>query len=576
MDYIIDFIEQKNIQNSKIFSQLKCSEDEAKILSFLLREYISGSVEFTVLEVLIAIFTKREYKYLKKLELIKSLLELGWIVHNSFHIKVPDSTSIELLNSSISLSSTFLKLLENGSLEFVLPEIKPYTDHLEYLQDQFFRIELYQKLTALKHNQAQNSPNISRLKNKLTLLEDRVKERLKVTKVEIALEKLFDESSLEEREKIIFLALLKEEYSASEENLREMSALIDLISFDDYEKIKNRALLEDSAKLIEKLIIDYDEMLNPFGGISRSFFIPEDILQKIMYPQKKKKRTKMKLNILIKEQDIFEFIEPKTDLNDVVLHPKTRETLNNLLKQMDRGVSNLLKEWGMKDKLKSFSARILFYGSAGTGKTLTSHSLAKSLKKQVLSFDCSKILSMYVGESEKNVRKIFDTYKDLVQKSKSEPILLLNEADQFLSSRTTVSISGAEKMHNQMQNIFLEQIERFEGVLVATTNLLESIDPAFSRRFNYKIEFKKPDESERVKLWEILLPKNAPYNKEFNIQTLAKYNLTGGQIDLIVKNTAYRVATKESPIFTIEDFKSEIEREVNGNFDSEKSMGFLI
>ena len=109
---------------------------------------------------------------------------------------------------------------------------------------------------------------------------------------------------------------------------------------------------------------------------------------------------------------------------------------------------------------------------------------------------------MYVGESEKNVRAIFDKYYDLRKKSKTEPILLLNEADQFLSARTTSSASGSEKMHNQMQNIFLEQIERFDGILIATTNLLESLDKAFSRRFNYKIEFKKPNLKQRLQLWE--------------------------------------------------------------------------
>jgi SpoVK/Ycf46/Vps4 family AAA+-type ATPase len=174
------------------------------------------------------------------------------------------------------------------------------------------------------------------------------------------------------------------------------------------------------------------------------------------------------------------------------------------------------------------------------------------------------------------VRKIFDTYKDLSVKTKSEPILLLNEADQFLSSRTTIANSGADKMHNQMQNIFLEQIERFDGVLIATTNLIETIDPAFSRRFNHKIEFKKPNFVERLELWNKLLPKNAPYEDEFNKEVLAKYNLTGGQVSLVIKNTAYKVAIKDEPVFMVVDFILEIERELSGNFDSDKAMGFLV
>ncbi len=182
---------------------------------------------------------------------------------------------------------------------------------------------------------------------------------------------------------------------------------------------------------------------------------------------------------------------------------------------------------------------------------------------------------MYVGESEKNVRKIFDTYKELTRQTKTEPILLLNEADQFLSSRSSGVSSSADQMHNQMQNIFLEQIEKFEGILIATTNLLENIDTAFSRRFNYKIEFQKPNEQQRKQLWQMMLPKNAQYEEGFDIDTLAKYNVTGGQISLIVKNTAYSVAVRKNAIFTVEDFMVEIEKEKRGSFDSEKQLGFL-
>ena len=182
---------------------------------------------------------------------------------------------------------------------------------------------------------------------------------------------------------------------------------------------------------------------------------------------------------------------------------------------------------------------------------------------------------MYVGESEKNVRKIFDTFYELSEKTKSDPILLLNEADQFLGARSSGNITGSDQMHNQMQNIFLEQIENFRGMLIATTNLLENIDKAFSRRFNYKIEFKKPNRAQRGQLWKLMLPENAPYEEDFNIEELATYSLTGGQINLIIKNTAYKVAVKKEALFTLHDFKEEILREKDANFDGEKSMGFL-
>jgi SpoVK/Ycf46/Vps4 family AAA+-type ATPase len=577
LQYLIDFLESNRIEKSKIYDQLKCSMEEAKILKQMTQNYVQGSIEVVVSEVLISLFGEKDYLHVKALPFVRNLLDQGWITHGSFvNLKIGEVSNIELLNSTVALSSTFLKLLEEGTLEVELPQIGEYTDHLEYLKDQFLRIEFYQQLGLSKQSLTQNSASSNRIKSKLQQLESRIEERVKATKIDIVVENIFKENELNQKEQIIFLALLKEEYAGEFESLRDMNTLVSLISFDDYEKIKNRALLEDGAKLIENEIIDYDEMLNGFGGVSRSFFIHEELLQKIMHPNKDKKAKKIKLDMLINEQDLFELVDPKTTLDDVVLTPKTRELLDNLLKQLDRNVVRLLREWGIKEKRNGIDAKIIFYGPPGTGKTMTALSLAKSMKKRVLSFDCSKILSKYVGESEQNVRKIFDTYRDLALKTKSEPVLLLNEADQFLSARSTDASGSAEKMHNQMQNIFLEQIEKFNGMLIATTNLLENIDSAFSRRFDYKIAFEKPTFTQRLELWRKLLPETAVYEENFSIEELAKYKLSGGQIKLVLKNCALKVAVKEEPIFLMQDFIDTIERETKGVFGEEKSMGFLV
>ncbi len=576
METLIDFLETRDVQKTIIFEQLKCSKSEALILQSLTKKYMQGQDDVLVLEVLQEIYGEKQYDIVNHLKDIKFLLELGWLHQQSFTpIKISEVTPLELLNSAVGLSPSLLKLLQEGSLESDLPDIKPYSDHLEYLQDQFFRIELYQKMSTIRQNVHEHSLGIDRTRHKLQLLEQRIQERVQQTSEKLVLDKFFKQKKMDSKEQVIFLALLREEYSATDASLREMNNLIELISLDEYERIKNRSLLEDGSNLINEGIIDYEEMLNPFGGISRAFYIVDDVLQSIIHPQKNKKVRRLKLNALIDEQNIFELVEPETSLEDVVLADETQETLSNLRRQLDKEVIGRLVEWGIKDKKHGIDARIIFYGAAGTGKTMTAYSLAKSLKRQVLAFDCSKILSMYVGESEKNVRKIFDTFYELCEKTKSEPILLLNEADQFLGARSSGVTSGAEQMHNQMQNIFLEQIENFRGMLIATTNLLENIDKAFSRRFNYKIEFKKPNKEQRIELWEKMLPADAPYEKNFSVEELAEYALTGGQINLIIKNTAYRVAVMEKPLFSVKEFEKEINKEKDANFDSEKSMGFL-
>ncbi len=577
LKYLIDFIEQKSVTKSIIYPHLKCSKEEAFLLQYICRRYAKGIEEVSVFELLTENYKEGEYAYLTRLPLVKNLLDMGWLTQINFgQTKTHDDSTLEILTASVAPSISMIRLLEEGTLEIILPEIKPYTDHLEYLQDQFDVVELMHKIATYKHGFTDNSLSIGKLKNKLGLLTKRIEERLGLTKEPIVVEELFKEKELDEREQRIFLALLKEEYSGGEGQFRDMNTLIELISFDDYEKIKNRALLEEGAKLIEQEIIDYEEILNMFGGISRSFYLSDEVMQRIIHPSKSKKVTKLKLDMLVKEQEIFEFIKPETTLEDVVLHPKTRETLETLIKQVDKSVYKKLKEWGLKNKHKGIDAKIIFYGHPGTGKTMTAVSLAKTLKRPILGFDCSRILSMYVGESEKNVRKIFDDFKTLSEKAKVEPILLLNEADQFLSSRSEGHGSSADKMHNQMQNIFLEQIEKFEGILIATTNLLDNIDKAFSRRFNYKIEFKKPGKRQRLQMWQSMLPENADYEDGFEIEPLAMHDLTGGQINLIIKNTAYRVAAREESVFTMQDFKEEIAAETGSSFEGSASMGFKV
>lgn len=577
MKEVINFIKATDVEKTNFFGQLKCSKEEAKILQYMSKEYVNGRDTLGVIDILGEFYDLKTYKHLEKLDLIKSLLEFGWLVQVSFdQVKLSEVSKLELINSSVSLSSAYLKMLENGSNDFVLPEIKNYSDHLEYLQDQFFRIDLAQQLNVVRKNFDVNSPSSNRLKSKLILLENRIKERIKVTSNSIMLEDFFKDNDLNEQEQTLFLALLKEEYSGGDGSLRDMNSLIELISSDDYEKIKYRSLLEESSTLVSKSLIDYDEVLTPFGGINRNFYIPDEVLYKISHPTKKSANVgKIKLDTVIKEQDMFELISTTKSLDDVILNEKTKETLDALLKQVDKNVINRLKQWGIKDKKRGIEAKIIFYGVAGTGKTLTALALAKSLKKDVLSFDCSKILSMYIGESEKNVRSIFDKYYELRTQTKSEPVLLLNEADQFLSARSSGSASSSDKMHNQMQNIFLEQIERFDGILIATTNLLENLDKAFSRRFNYKIEFVKPNKAQRIELWKKLLPANLPLEKDFDIEELAKYELTGGQIELVIKNTAYKIAVSDEPLFRVDNFKEQITKEQKGQFDSETKVGFF-
>ncbi|EAI5428640.1 ATP-binding protein [Campylobacter coli] len=565
-----EFLSLKNIEESQIYKELKCSKNEALILRELCKNYVISISSINAFTLLTGIFGSEKYSYLDTLEDLKRLIERGFVNQNSGFFKNIESNKsqnliLSLLQSELSLSEYFLEFLE-AKPRLNLDKKEAYGEYLEYLKDEFMRVELYERLSFIR-----SSTYSDELKAQIKLYEKHIKERLKKSKFYNILADIFKEYSLEYKEQIIFLALLKEEYTLSNENSvsREMNSLLSLVSENDLEKHKNKSLLQENAPLLN--LIEYDEYLNVFGDISKSFFITDEILQRIINFEPKQNK-KIKIENVLKEQDIFELIEPSIDINDIIMPQNTKELLENILKQQDKKVLERLNSWGIKSN-KNIEAKIIFYGPAGTGKTMSALAMAKSMKKTVLSFDCSKILSKWVGESEQNVRKIFDTYKNIVQTCKQSPILLLNEADQFLSTRVESS-SGSDKMHNQMQNIFLEQIERFNGVIIATTNFLESLDSAFSRRFDYKIEFKKPDFKDRLKMWEKFLPRKASFEKAFDVNLLANYELSGAQILMVVKNTALKVAVTEDGVFKMQDFIESIQKELNSSFNKSKIVGF--
>lgn len=567
---IKEFLNCDNVEKSKLYQRLSCSKNEALILRELCKNYVGANNSLNTFTLLSAIFGEENYAYLDALGDLKTLIERGFVVQNTGFFKSTETkqkSSLALLQSDLSLSGVFLDFLEYKQA-LIFEKARAYGDYWEYLKDEFERIELYEKLSFVRFGDYN-----TKLKEEIKTYEKHIKSRLALSKFYNVVGEIFKEHQLSHKEQIIFLALLKEEYTLNNETsvMIEQNFLLSLISENELEKRQNKRLLEEGSPLIDLGFVEYDEYLNSFGELSKSFFISDELLQKLLNSPKKQ-NAKIKLESLVKEQEIFELIEPSTDINDIIMPQSTKELLQNILRQQDKKVLERLSAWGIKSS-KNIEAKIIFYGPAGTGKTMSALSMAKSMKKAVLSFDCSKILSKWVGESEQNVRKIFDTYKKISLSCKQAPILLLNEADQFLSTRIEGG-SGSDKMHNQMQNIFLEQIERFSGVLIATTNFLESLDSAFSRRFDVKIEFKKPDFDDRLKMWEKFLPKNATFDKDFNVKTLARYELSGAQILMIVKNTALKAAVSKDGVWRLQDFLDSINKELDSSFDKNKILGF--
>jgi SpoVK/Ycf46/Vps4 family AAA+-type ATPase len=185
----------------------------------------------------------------------------------------------------------------------------------------------------------------------------------------------------------------------------------------------------------------------------------------------------------------------------------------------------------------------LFSGAAGTGKTETVYQLARETGRDIIKVDISTIHSSVFGQDEKNIKAVFTRYKSLLKKYKKTPILFFNEADGIFNKRLAVgnnnSNSAAILDNNNMQNVILEELENMEGILIATTNMVKNLDPAFERRFIYKIEFSRPNSAGRAAIWKLFIPE---LTEEMTRILSERFSLSGGQIENVARKNVIHFA----------------------------------
>ena len=188
----------------------------------------------------------------------------------------------------------------------------------------------------------------------------------------------------------------------------------------------------------------------------------------------------------------------------------------------------------LEEKALPKGVTVLFHGTPGTGKTEAAMQLAKATGRSVFHVEIAACKSKWFGDSEKIMKKLFNTYRDMCKREKLKPILLFNEADAIFSQRRDVGSSPVAQTENAIQNILLEEIEKLDGILIATTNLTKNFDDAFARRFLFKIEFSNPSQDAKQAIWKDKLP----WLSEEEAATLAqKHNLSGGEIDNVVRKS---------------------------------------
>jgi len=235
-------------------------------------------------------------------------------------------------------------------------------------------------------------------------------------------------------------------------------------------------------------------------------------------------------------------VTPRYRLEDIVLPADKFEQLREVISYVKHRQTVYL-DWAFGDKLslgKGLNA--LFSGSSGTGKTMAAEIIASELKLDLYKIDLSNVVSKYIGETEKNLSKIFK------EAETSNAILLFDEADSIFGKRSEVK-DAHDRYANIETNYLLQKMEEHEGIVLLTTNFRKNIDDAFTRRMHFVVDFPFPDEKYRLKIWEKIFPGKAPVSSEIDYSFLSRsFKITGGNIKNIALNAAFFAAEESGNI----------------------------
>jgi len=250
-------------------------------------------------------------------------------------------------------------------------------------------------------------------------------------------------------------------------------------------------------------------------------------------------------------------ISTKMDWPDLVLNPKTDRQINDIRVWLDHNPF-FMKEWEMGKRIKP-GYRALFYGPSGTGKTLTATLLGKQFSKDVYRIDLSQVVSKYIGETEKNLEKVFNKAEH------KEWILFFDEADALFGKRSNVQ-NAHDKYANQEVSYLLQRVEDFPGLIILASNFKGNIDQAFVRRFNAIIHFPSPSASERLEIWRKTVPPKASLEPGLDLADMAnRYELTGSSIVSAIHYASLLSISRQNCVLLkkdiVEGIKKEYEKE---------------
>ena len=449
--------------------------------------------------------------------------------------------------------------------------------NLRALRDSILTTKRQKKEIKFRLNQT--TKNISELSHRIDILENNEKNTLNNAF------KKFGLDTVEKRMCFYVLAHNMENFMFNmnrscfvDINNDELKTIISIVTedgtADSFDSLVKYAF---SQRLNEIKLLEVDDSAHRFGGNPTVFnksIRPSALLSEAAFgsilDQKVERQDhpaeKNALSILTSPSYVSTF-SPAIALDDVILaEEQKRKILDFLWFYSNRSATN----WDLA-KLGISGNSAIFYGPPGTGKTMLAEAIAGELKKDIARVKYENIIDCWVGESEKNIQKVFS------QNRERGNILLFDECDALLESRSDAAKS-VDKMNNRMINIILQELEKYPGILIFTTNRAVSLDPALERRIMLKMELGRPVKEARLRIWQKMTEGKIPLENTIDWEELAELDLSGGEIKNAIINLAkdpginrldYKVNTK--------DLLKAAQSEASSAFkDKKKNYGFKV
>lgn len=310
---------------------------------------------------------------------------------------------------------------------------------------------------------------------------------------------------------------VEEFYSQKSQSLRQMKKIInkelkisklDLIEIS-HQNLINRPQAKLSKKALDLLRIHQDVVIDTISGNHSKLLQPKDIPQKKLFFNEAECAQLSQISSILEEK---KFSQMQVRLQE---------------KAMPIGIT------------------AIFHGVPGTGKTESVYQIARESGRSIYKVDISETKSMWFGESQKLVKKIFTQYEEMKRSEELCPILLFNEADAIIGKRKPAGSSNTADTENAIQNIILEEMEKFEGILFATTNLVDNMDAAFERRFLFKVKFEQSSEENAAKIWR---DKLQFLSEKESLKLAANYHFSGGEMENIARKCTMKELLNEEKI----------------------------